>query len=115
MFAKERNFAFEKGDANLCFDEKYLKIRSELVSIIIMMIEKLKFGQQTFYQAILYMDILLFKNRKYANDELKIVAVSCLILAGIFVSFYINFINLLFIYLFILIPLVLYLIFYSII
>lgn len=83
MFADKRNFIFEKEIANQLKNESYLEMRSELVSIIKMMIKKLKFSEQTFYQAVLLMDILLHKVREDLIDNFKIVAVSCLILSGI--------------------------------
>lgn len=82
MFANERNFKFEKGKAIHLFDEKYLSIRKEIISILQLMVQKLSFSQQTFYQALLYLDILLYKKREINYNKLKLVGVSCLILAG---------------------------------
>lgn len=74
---------FEKEFVNKSNSENYLGIRRELVHIIKQMIEKLKFTDQTLFQAILFMDILVYKLKEDFDNKFKIVAVSCLILAGL--------------------------------
>jgi len=92
MLNKERNFIFEKGNLDDIFPKIYLNQRENLIFIIKKMIEKLRFTEQTYYQALLFMDILLYKQNQNSENNLKILAVSSLILAGILFKLFKNFI-----------------------
>ncbi len=84
MFDKEKNFQVEKKEFISNYPYIYLKRRTELINLIREIIEELKFTDQTFYQSVLYLDILLYQQNEIVKNELNLITISSLILAGNF-------------------------------
>lgn len=91
MLKKDNNFDFKKksledsiADQSSDFPEIYIRERKNLLLLIKKMLVKLRFTQQTFYKAILFLDIFVYKQSEMQEEQLQLTAVASLILAGIF-------------------------------